>query len=190
MTKRSPAPARYARKGVALISVLYFLIVCGLAATALLFGQRSRATNLLGARGTLRLSAVADSALYAALAAWQSGDRLRQPVGSTIVLASASSPDVRTRVLVTRTTRRLFSIVAEATQILDGTARRVSLLVRVPLPPTSWHGALVSAVDVAIGAEARIVVDSACGDTTAAGILLAPSAALTLDSTAIAGAPS
>jgi len=190
MTKRSLTATPRARKGVALLSVLYFLIVCGLAATALLWSQRSRSTNVLGIRGGLRLSAIADSALYAALATWQPGDRLRQPVGATILLATASAPDVRTRVFVTRSTRRLFAIVAEASQILDGSARRVSLSVRLPLVSTAPHGALVSAVDVAVGAQARILGDSACGDTTAAGLVLSPSAVLTVDSTVIGNAPS
>lgn len=189
MTKGSPRARGIARKGVALISVLYFLIVCGLAATALLFSQRSRAANVLDARGGMRLAAVADSALYATLATWPSGDRLRQPVGATITLATAASPDVRTRVLVTRTTRRLFTIVAEATRLLDGSARRVSLFVRLPLASMSARGALVSAIDVSIGPEARIVVDSACGDTTAAGVLLAPSVALIIDSTVMGSVP-
>lgn len=186
MTKRSSLARR---KGVALISVLYFLIVCGLAATALLFSERSRAGNVLDARGSLRLSAMADSALYGALATWQMGDRLRQPVGATITAATMSSSEVRTRVLVTRTTRRLFAIVAEASRILDGSARRVSLLVRLPLASTTVRGALVSAIDVSIGPQARIVVDSACGDTTTAGVVLAPSAALTIDSAVIGGVP-
>lgn len=190
MMKHSIPVPRDQRKGVALLSVLYFLIVCGLAATALLFSQRSRTTNVLDARGSLRLSALADSALFAALATWQSADRLRQPVGATIALATTSASDVRTRVFVTRTTRRLFVIVAEASRILDGSARRVALLVRLPLPSTSARGAVVSAVDVTIGAEARIVIDSACGDTTAAGVVLAPTAALTIDSTGIGGVPS
>ena len=178
-------------QGVALISVLYFLIVCGLAATALLWSERSRATNVLGTRRGLRLSAVADSALFTTLAAWRWSDRLRQPIGATIMLATRSSPDVRTQVLVTRTTRRLFAIVAEATQLLDGSARRVGLLVRAPLPSSSSpRGALVSAVGVTIGAEAHFVVDSACGDTTTAGVVLAPSATLTIDSAVIGGAPS
>ncbi|HKN67124.1 MAG TPA: hypothetical protein VJW73_12665, partial [Gemmatimonadaceae bacterium] len=164
MTKRSLRSSRPARKGVALISVLYFLIVCGLAATALLFGQRSRATNVLAAGGGLRLSAIADSALYGALAAWQPRDRLRQPIGTTVVLATSSSPDVRTRVSVTRTTRRLFAIVAESSRLLDGSTRRVSLLVRVPVA-SSPRGVLVSAVDATIGGDARIVVDTACADT-------------------------
>ena len=184
-------PSRLTRRqGVALISVLYFLIVCGLAATALLFRQRARATSVLDARGSLRLSAIADSALYATLATWQAGDRLRQPVGATIAVATTSSPDVYTRVLVTRTTRRLFAIVAEARRILGGSVRRVSLLVRLPLVTTAARGALVSAIDVSIGSQARIVVDSGCGDTATSGVVLAPSAALTIDSTlrgAVAG---
>jgi hypothetical protein len=188
MTERV-RPCRAARKGVALIAVLYFLIVCGLAATALLWSERTRATNVVGARGGTRLSAVADSALYAALAAWQPADRIRQPVGATILLATSSAPDVRTRVFITRTTRRLFAVVAEASQLLDGSARRVSLLVRLPLTSMAPRAALVSAVDVTIGAQARIVVDTACGDTATAAVLLAPSVALTIDSTVIGSAP-
>src|SRR3954463_4262299 len=117
MTERV-RPCRAARKGVALIAVLYFLIVCGLAATALLWSERTRATNVLGARGGTRLSAVADRALHAPLAGGAPAHRLRQPVGVTILLATRSAPDVRTRVFITRTTRRLFVIVAEASQIL------------------------------------------------------------------------
>lgn len=190
MTKRPVRSRRNARQGVALISVLYFLIVCGLAATALLWSERARATNVLGARGGVRLSAMADSALYAALAGWQPSDRLRQAVGTTMVLTTTSSPEVRTRVFATRTTRRLFTIVAEATQLLDGNARRVTLFVRFPLASTLLRGALVSAVDVTIGAEARIVMDTACGDSATAGVMLAPSAALNIDSTIIGGGPS
>jgi hypothetical protein len=189
MTKRSSRSPRSTRKGVALISVLYFLIVCGLAATALLFGQRSRTTNVLDARGGLRLSALADSALYGALAGWEPRDRLRQPIGATVVLATTPSPDVRTRVFITRATRRLFAIVSESSRLLDGSARRVSLLVRVPVA-SSPRGVLVSAVDATIGSGARIVADTACGDTTGAAVVLAPSVTLTIDSTAIGSAPS
>ena len=181
---------RHARKGVALISVLYFLIVCGLAATAVLWSERSRSANVLGARGGVRLSSIADSALYATLAGWNASDRLRQPVGTTVALTTTSSLDVRTRVYVTRTTRRLFTIVAESSQLTDGSARRVTLLVRLPLASTSPRAALVSAVDVTIGGEAHIVVDSTCGDTTTAAVILAPSASLTIDSTVIGGSPS
>lgn len=190
MSKRAYKRLHCDHRGVALISVLYFLIVCGLAATALLWSERSRASSVLDARGGVRLSAAADSALYAALADWKPGDRLRQPVGTTLMLTTTTSPLLRTRVFVTRTTRRLFGIVAEATQLLDGSARRVSLFVRLPLPSTTPRGALVSAVDVTIGSEARIVVDSACGDTVTAGVMLAPTAALTIDSTVIGGVPS
>ena len=188
MTKRSIRRSRARRKGVALISVLYFLVVCGLAATALLFGQRSRATNVLDARGGLKLSASADSALFGALAAWQTSDRVRHPIGGTVVLAGTSSPDVHTRVFITRTTRRLFTIVAESNRLLDGSARRVSLLVRLPLasPPL---GVLVSAVDATIGSDVRIVADTACGDTTPAAVVVAPSAILTIDSAASGAAP-
>ena len=189
MTKRSLPLAGAEREGVALISVLYFLIVCGLAATAVLLSERSRAANVLGARGGLRLWAIADSALYAALAMWQPRDRLRQLVGTTVVLADRSTPDVRTRVFVSRTTRRLFTIVAEASQPLDGSARHVSLFVRLPAASTSLRGALVSAVDVTIGPEVRIAADSACGDTTTAAVVLAQSAAFAIDSTAIGSAP-
>jgi len=184
------SPRSVTRKGVALISVLYFLIVCGLAVTAVLWSERSRAANVLGVRGGARLSAAADSALYAALAGWQMGERLRQPVGTTSVLATTSSADTRTRVFVTRTTRRLYSIVAESSQLIDGSARRVALFVRLPLASTAPHAALISAIDVTLGGEARIVVDTACGDTTSAAVVLAPSASLTVDSTVLGTAPS
>ena len=184
MTKRS------SRDGVALISVLYFLVVCGLAATALLLSERSRAGNVLGTRNGARLIALADSALYSALAEWKRWERLQQPVGSTVALATVSTREVRTSVFVTRTTRRLYSILAEASQLTDGSARRVSLFVRLPLASTSPRAALVSAVDVTIGTEARIVADTACGDTTAAAIVLAPTTTLSIDSTAVGGPPS
>ena len=190
MTKHSSGIGRSVRDGVALMSVLYFLVVCGLAATALLLSERSRAGNVLSARNGARLSALADSALYSALAEWKSVERLQQPVGSTIALGTATTREARTSVFVTRTTGRLYSILAEANHLVDRSARRVSLLVRLPLAWTSPRAALVSAVDVTVGAEARIVADTTCGDTTAAAIVLSPTAALSLDSTAAGGAPS
>lgn len=184
------SPRHVARKGVALISVLYFLIVCGLAVTALLWSERSRNANVLGARGGVRLSALADSALFATLAGWQASDRLRQSVGTTVELATTSSLGARTRVYVTRTTRRLFTIVAESSQLTDGSGRRVTLFLRLPLASIAPHGALVSAVDAAIGGEVRIVADTACGDTSSAAVVLAPSASLTIDSALVGTAPS
>jgi hypothetical protein len=86
-------------------------------------------------------------------------------------------------VFVARLTNRLFSIVAEASDDRDGVARRVGLLVRLPGTSSRLRGALVSAVDVSIGPDVRIETDSgSCGDTAAAAVVLAPAAALSIDS--------
>jgi hypothetical protein len=167
----------FERRGIALVSVLYFLVVCGLVTTAVLFVERTTTrdanTNATGAQ----LIAAADEALHSAIGTWNSPARARQPIGSTATLSVPGSASV----YVTRLTLTTFSVVAEA---LSSTvaSRRVSILVRMPPGVGAVSGALVSAVGVTVGPQVRFTVDtSSCGDSALAAVVLSPTATLALD---------
>lgn len=170
------------RRGIALMSVLYFLVVCALTSTAVLFARRSATRSTTASTNGAQLLAAADGAVYLALGAWDAGARAAQVVGTTVTVAAPPSAGVNTTIYITRVTQRLFSIVGEAHAILGGASRRVNLIVRLPgISPAG--GALISAVGVTIGRGVRFVDDSACADISAT-VRLAPSAALTVDSAA------
>src|SRR5213082_3558309 len=99
------------RRGVALVSVLYFLVVCGLTSAALLFLERAGARTAASSRGGSSLLASAEGALYSSLAEWDGVTRARQRVGTVASVATSSLPGLHTNVFVARLTSRLFSIV-------------------------------------------------------------------------------
>ena len=171
------------RRGIALISVLYFLVVCALTATAVLFARRSATKATTASTSGAQLLAAADAAVYFALGAWDAAARGAQLVGNTVTVAAPASAGVNTTIYVTRVTPRLFSIVGEARATLGGASRRVNLIVRLPgISPA--RSSLISAVGVRIGKDVRFVDDSACADSAAPTVILAPSVALTVDSAA------
>jgi len=183
MMRRSSARGRtrrrrICRRGIALVTVLYFLVIGSLASAGVFMVIRTMLRGASGVANGANLSATADEAVYASLATWDSPTRLRQQVGSTITLtATASRADVR----ITRLSSQLFAIVADARDSSDRVARRVALLVRLPVVGPLLRAALVSAADVSLGPNVRFVADSACGDSAAAGIALAPDATLSVD---------
>ena len=163
------------------MAVLYFLVVCALTIAAVLFVQRSAARNAIAASTGAQLIGVADEALYGALANWDGVARLRQGVGTTSTIAT-TTPSTLASVYVTRLSAQIFAIVADARSARDGAARRVRLLVRVPVPPSRLRAALISAGDVSIGPDARILVDSGpCGDGSAAGVIMPPAATVSVN---------
>jgi hypothetical protein len=168
------------RRGIALVSVLYFLVVCALTSAAVLFAQRVTTRNTLTSVSGAQLLAAADEATHAALGAWNREDRARQMVGSTTIIPTDAVGGIARSAYITRLTPRVFSIVGEARLGL-GAARRVSLLVRLPMEAPNVAGALVSAVGVSVSRDVRFVVDTACGDTSGVAIALAPDAPLTVD---------
>lgn len=182
MIRRGAAPpARDGRRGVALISVLYFLVLCALTTSAVLFAERSHARGSTDAMQGASVLASAEDALYAALGSWDASARARQPIGSTIPIAVPVNSRLDVTTFVSRLTRELFSIVADARRPGGDASRRVSLLVRLPAPD-HVRAALVSAVDVTVGPNVRMLIDSAtCGDSGSAAVVMSPSATLTLD---------
>ncbi|HKW48092.1 MAG TPA: hypothetical protein VJN70_11625 [Gemmatimonadaceae bacterium] len=168
------------RRGIALVSVLFFLVICALTGAAVLFAQRAARRNAFNTATGAQLLAAAEVALHSAIGNWSSIDRSRQRVGSTVAALANASASVRTTTFVTRLTSRVFSITSEATRVGGDVARRVSILVRLPFEPPRIHGALISAVDVTIGAGVRVEVDSTCAVPSAA-IILSPGAALSID---------
>ena len=180
MSIYSSRDAKPARRGIALISVLFFLVVCALAITAVFFAHRSAKHNSLGIAAGARLLAAADASLHASLSRWSSIDRNAQVIGSTVATTVAEDGRIRTTTYVTRLAARIFSITSEAQLVGSSVARRVSLLVRLPFDGSQLHGALVSAVGTTIGSKVRFVRDSASCDTGAA-VRLAPTVALSLD---------
>jgi len=169
------------RRGIALVSVLYFLVVCALTIAAVLFAQRTVTRNARSSERGAELLATADEALYGALATWSGGERARQGVGSTAILTASPRAEIRTSTLITRLTASLYSLVAESALSGGGPARRVSMLVRVPVASWRTPSGLVSAVDVSVGPGVHFSDDSSCGEPPAADIFLAPSTSLNLD---------
>ena len=186
MTTRSAGRGWPRRRGIALVTVLYFLVIGSLASAGVFMIIHTMLRGASGVTNGTRLSAAAEEALYAALATWDPPARLRQQIGSTVALPS---PSAGTAVSITRFSSRLFAIVADARDSSEHVARRISLLVRLPFVAPPLHAALVSAGDVSVGPNVRVVVDSACGDGAAAGIALAPDATLSLDTSLTAPHP-
>jgi hypothetical protein len=181
---------RAPREGIALIAVLCFLVVCALGTTAVFFARRTSTRNTIGIVGGAQLLATAEAAAYETVANWDSNTRLQQALGSTATSEGVEPNDVTATVYLTRLTLRIFSIVAEARDRRGVAARRVALLVRVPLEQNRPRAALVSAVDVTLGPNARIVVDTGrCNDGVAAAVVLAPTATITADSVPVAERP-
>jgi hypothetical protein len=168
-------------RGVALVAVLYFLVVCALTIAAVLFAQRSAKRNALSTANGTQLLAAAEAALYSALSSWSSAERSRQAVGSTAASTATNNASVHTTTYVTRLTSRVFSITSEAMFVSGNVARRVSLLVRLPFDARPVRGALISAVDVTIGAQVRFATDSTPCDTASAAVVLTPNAGLAID---------
>jgi hypothetical protein len=181
MSDYSLARERSNHRGVALVAVLYFLVVCALTITAVLFAQRSAKQNALSTANGTQLLAAAEVALHSTVGSWSSTDRRRQAVGSTAASVATINAGVRTTTYITRLTSRVFSITSEARFVAGNIARRVSLLVRLPFDATRVHGALISAVDVTIGAQVRFATDSTPCDTASAAVVLTPNAALAID---------
>jgi len=173
--------ARGARGGVALVSVLYFLVVCALAIAAVLFAQRSATRSTLSRAGGIQLLTAADAAINRAVGSWSGAERAHQPVGSTSIIPAPQQAGITTSVMITRVTASLYSLVGEARFGSDGAARRLSMLVRQPVLSSRARGALVSAVDVTVGPDVRFRADSSCADNMDAAIILAPAAALNVD---------
>ena len=168
------------RKGVALIAVLYFLVVCALTTTAVLFAERTASRNEQSNSAGTQLISLAEDGLYSALANWNAAARLRQTIGTTARIP-ASRAD-QTPIYVTRLTTRLFIITADVRAARDGATRRVNLLVRVPLPALSLPAALITNGDVTLSADARVIADSlSCGDTPRAALAMTPAATLSID---------
>jgi hypothetical protein len=85
---------------------------------------------------------------------------------------------------------RIFSIVAETRTTSGVAARRVALLARLPIRTDQPRAPLVSAVNVTVGPNVRFLTDSArCGEPATADVVLAPDAAIVLDTTALAPQP-
>ena len=178
ISRRSRAAA-VTRRGVALLSVLYFLIVVGLTTTALFFSQHSAEGNRRSGVSGTKLLAAAESAAFSALDAWNRDARLQQSIGSTVTI---TGPTSNASVYITRLTMRVFSLVGVAAAGTGVVARRIALLVRIPIAAPPLSASLVSAVDVTIGPEVRFAIDTACSDSGSLAIIAAPSATITGDS--------
>lgn len=187
MTRRHAISGRRTRdgqrRGVALLTVLYVLVLCALMSAALVFVERTRSRNVSGGVQGARLIAGANAGLFSVVASWEAVARLRQPLGSTVILPDAApASGIAVRSYVTRLGPRLFSIAADARNAIDGASRRVNLLVRLPGISRPGRAALVSAADVSIGPQVRFTTDSAsCGDSATAAVLVAPPATVAID---------
>jgi hypothetical protein len=180
--RSSHSRAGNGRRGIALISVLYFLVLCALTTSAVLFAERSHARGSTDATQGAIVLASAEGALYAALGSWDASARARQPIGNTIAIPAPVNSRHEVSTFVTRLTKEFFSIVAEARGPAGDVSRRVSLLVRLPAAPNRVRAALVSAVDVTVGPDVRMLIDSAtCGDSAAAAVVMSQTAHLTID---------
>lgn len=179
---RSCRCGRRARRGVALVAVIYFMVLTALTSVAVVFGTRVALRRTGELRGDAAVVAAGDALLYGALAGWDGEARARQAIGSTEQLRVPPLRLLTASLWVTRLGLRLFSLVVLVREVGTGASRRSSLLVRVPIPATVVHSALVSAVDVRIGADVRFTADSApCGADLTSAITVSPGVALAID---------
>jgi hypothetical protein len=175
---------------MALIAVLYFLILCALPTTAVLFAERSAARSAFTGASGAQLLGAAEASAFSSLGSWDGDARARQPVGSTTTITHPPADGASTTLYVTRLTVRIFSIMAETRATSGVAARRVALLARLPMRTDQPRAALVSAVNVTAGPNVRFLTDSAaCGDSASADVVLAPDAAFVVDTTAHAPQP-
>jgi len=170
-----------ARRGIALVTVLYFILIGSLASAGVFMMIRGMLRNTSSTTKGAQLVAAAEEALYSALANWDSTLRMRQAVGSAMTLPVSTAGNEQSSVSIARLSTWLFAIVADARNPGDGASRRVSLLVRLPSVVPSGGAALLSAADVTLGPNVRVLTDSSCGDIGVGAIALAPGAALSID---------
>ena len=171
------------RSGVALVAVLYFLVIAALTSIAVVFGTRAAVRRSADARTDAGLVAAADVAVHGALATWNAAERGAQRIGTTVELRPQAATGVAVTLWITRLASSSFSLVAEARDAA-GPARRVALLVRVPLDQPHVPAALTSAVDLSIADGVAINSnDGSCIDTAAHALVVAPLVNVTIDST-------
>jgi hypothetical protein len=170
---------RGSRRGVAIIAVLYFLVVCAFTTAALLFVQRTAIRGAALTTNGARLLGAAEAGAFASIAGWDSEIRAGQVIGTAATQHLRDEAGIEITIFITRLGSRLYSVVGEASSA--GMARRLELLVRQPVFEPKVGSALVSAVNVNVGAGVRFEVDSgACADTGAA-ITISPQAQLIID---------
>jgi hypothetical protein len=149
--------------GIAIVAALYFITIVGVLAVAVLFGARQWSRAGHGALRDAALTARADELLVGSVGDWSMTERAEQPVGSRVAMAVAVGPfhdRIEATAYITRLTRSLYWLQANVRSAGSlGGRHRVNLLVRVPVwvPPT--RSPLLSAGDVLLGANARVVVD-------------------------------
>lgn len=189
------------RHGIALLTVLYFLVVVGLLAAAVLVALRQVGPAGDRAQADAILVAAAEGAALEELARWDASARSRQSVGSTTSRAHPRSAGIgEATTYITRLSWGVYSVIGEVVGAVgvggvgtlakvgsggdasSAVARRVQLLVRVPLATPSLRSALVSAGDVWLGPGARVVAGGGeCGEEHHAEVTLAPGAHLLPD---------
>lgn len=173
-----PLVRRWRERGLALVTVLYILVVVGILASGALYAERRWAQSKNLATGDGRIAATADDVLFGALDSWDPVERSRQPIGSTRTWAviPADSADFRARLSVSRLNAVHYWLTADVTPVHDRGGRRLNLLALLPEPPLP-ASPIVAAGDIVIGANVRIVRDTAKGcspDSSQAAITIAP----------------
>jgi hypothetical protein len=168
---------------VALVAVLYFLVVAALTSIAVLLGTRMAVRSGSDVRTDASLVAAGDAVVHGALAGWNGPERLRQPIGSTVSYPQPQTRGITSTLWITRLGMRIFSLTTEVRTGANGPARRIALLVRVPLTQPPVATALLSSVDVSLGDGVRVIAtdSGACADTATAAVTLAPGVMLSLD---------
>jgi hypothetical protein len=169
------------KRGVALVTVLYFLVLAAFTSIAVVFGTRMASRRGLQTRTDAVLIGAGDALLHGALAHWDGASRVRQRVGTTAVRHQSLAGDVDATLSVTRLATRVFSLVADVRSLPRGPARRLALLVRVAIPDPAHPAALASAVDVSVGDGVRITTDSTCADTASSAVSVAPDVTVSID---------
>lgn len=171
------------RRGVALVAVLYFLVVAALTSIAVLLGTRMAVRSGSDLRTDAYLIAAGDAVVHGALARWNGAERLRQPIGGTVSFAGPAERGITSTLWITRLGFRVFSLAAEVRSGAGGPARRIALLVRVPLTEPRVAATLLSSVDVSLGDGVRVIANDsgACADSATAAVTLAPGVTLSLD---------
>jgi monoamine oxidase len=126
------------KSGTALPAVLLALAFSSALAVSGAYVTRQLSTTGRAALRGAELQSIVDAAIVENIAGWDSVAWTSQPIGTSTLTQSITSPGVRTQVWRTRPQQSLFWVVAESESALPPRLRRrVGVLVHV------WSGAPV-----------------------------------------------
>jgi hypothetical protein len=174
------------KQGIAIVAALYFMTIIAVLAVAVLYSARQWTRTEDRAIRDAALSAAVEEGLVGLVSDWSSPDRAEQAVGSTVQIAPVRQSGLQVAAHITRLTQSVYWLQAEARGAGPfGARHRATLLVRVPEWQPPSRSPLLSAGDILLGTNTRILMDNdgfpACSDGGGdAAVTLAPDARMQL----------